>query len=45
MSGNLCPYVHCHTHKLNLVLVGVSRKVEDLHEVIGILEAIYAFQS
>jgi hypothetical protein len=45
MSGNLCPYVHCHAHRLNLVLVDVSRKVEDLHEVIGILEAIYAFQS
>lgn len=45
MSGNLCPYIHCHAHKLNLVLVDVSRKVEEVHDTIGLLEAVYAFQS
>lgn len=40
MSGNFCLYVHCHAYRLNLVLVNVSKKVQDLHKVIGILEAI-----
>jgi len=44
MSGNLCPYIHCHAHKLNLFLVDVSKKVE-VHDTIGLLEAVYAFQS
>jgi len=45
MSGKLCPFIHCHAHKLNLVLVDVSRKVEEVHDTIGLLEAVYAFQS
>ncbi|VVC26093.1 Ribonuclease H-like domain,Domain of unknown function DUF4371 [Cinara cedri] len=45
MSGNLCPYIHCHAHKWNLVLVDVSRKIEEVHDTIGLLEAVYAFQS
>jgi len=38
----MCSYVNCNL-LLNLVIVYVSRKVQDLYEVI--LEAIYAFQS
>ncbi|VVC32857.1 Hypothetical protein CINCED_3A002385 [Cinara cedri] len=45
MSGNSCPYVYCHAYKLNLVLVDVSRKVEEVHDTVGLLEAVYAFQS
>ncbi|VVC37936.1 Ribonuclease H-like domain,Domain of unknown function DUF4371 [Cinara cedri] len=45
MSGNLYTYIHCYAHILNLVLVDVSRKVEEVYDTIGLLEAVYAFQS
>lgn len=45
MSENPCPYVHCHAHRLNLVLVDVSKGVDGVGEMFGLLEAIYAFQS
>ncbi|KAL4119183.1 hypothetical protein QTP88_012028 [Uroleucon formosanum] len=45
LSKNACPYVHCYAHRLNLVLVDTAKKVEALDEIIGLLEAIYAFQS
>lgn len=45
ISGKLCPYVHCHVHWLNSILVDVPRKIQDLHEIISILKAIYGFQS
>jgi hypothetical protein len=45
-SGNACPYVHCHTHRLNLVLqVDLAKQVNYVGETFGLLEAIYAFQS
>jgi hypothetical protein len=45
MTGNPCPYLHCHAHRLNLVLVDVSKHVQSVNDTIGLLEAIYAFQS
>ncbi|KAL4082814.1 hypothetical protein QTP88_029470 [Uroleucon formosanum] len=45
MSKNPCPYVHCYAHRLNLVLVDASKHVSAIHNTIGILEAIYLFQS
>lgn len=45
LSKNVCRYVHCYAHRLNLVLVDAAKKVEVLNEIIGLLEAIYAFQS
>lgn len=45
MSKNPCPYVHCYAHRLNLVLVDASKHVSAIHNTIGILEAIYSFQS
>ncbi|XP_026816205.1 zinc finger MYM-type protein 1-like [Rhopalosiphum maidis] len=45
MSKNPCPYVHCYAHRLNLVLVDASKHVSAIHNTIGLLEAIYSFQS
>ncbi|XP_060845787.1 zinc finger MYM-type protein 1-like [Rhopalosiphum padi] len=45
MSKNPCLYVHCYAHRLNLVLVDASKHVSAIHNTIGILEAIYSFQS
>lgn len=35
----ICQEFCNNAHRLNLVLVDVSRKVQNLHEIIGILEA------
>lgn len=43
VSKNPCP--HCYAHKLNLVLVDVAKNVKKVGDIIGLLEAIYAFQS
>ncbi|XP_022174917.1 zinc finger MYM-type protein 1-like [Myzus persicae] len=45
LSKNKCPYIHCYAHLLNLVLVDVAKSVEIVDDTIGLLEAIYAFQS
>lgn len=45
LAKNSCPYIHCYAHKLILVLVDAAKKVNTLDELIGLLEAIYAFQS
>ena len=45
LSKNKCPYIHCYAHRLNLVLVDVAKSVEIVDDTIGLLEAIYAFQS
>ena len=45
MAKNPCPYMHCYVHRVNLVLADVSKNVQEVHDVIGILEPIYAFQS
>lgn len=44
-SDNPCPYVHCHAHRLNLVLVDLAKQVDFVGDTFGLLEAIYAFQS
>ncbi|KAJ8882057.1 hypothetical protein PR048_018545 [Dryococelus australis] len=44
MANNPWAYVHCHAHRLNLVLVDVSENLQFVGETIGLLEAIYAFQ-
>ena len=44
-ADNPCPYVHCHCHRLNLVLVDVCKQLDFVGNTIGLLEAIYAFQS
>lgn len=38
-------YVHCYAHRLNLVLVDVAKNVQVVDESLGLLEAIYSFQS
>ncbi len=45
LVGNPCPYIHCHAHRLNLVLSDVCKNVEYVSDMFGLLEAIYAFQS
>lgn len=45
LSKNPCPYVHCHAHRLNLVLVDLAKNVDGVAESFGLLEAIYAFQA
>lgn len=45
LSKNKCPYIHCYAHRLNLVLIYVAKSVEIVDDTIGLLEAIYAFQS
>lgn len=45
LTKNPCPYIHCHAHRLNLVLVDVAKNVRTVDETIGLLEAIYSFQS
>lgn len=44
-TGHACPYVHCNAHRLNLVLVDVSKSTNLVSTTMGLLEAIYAFQS
>jgi len=44
-SQNPCPYVHCYAHGLNLVLADVAKRVDLVADTIGLLEAIYAYQS
>jgi hypothetical protein len=45
LSKNPCPYVHCHAHRLNLVLVVLAKNVDGVAGSFGLLEAIYAFQA
>ncbi|KAL4127147.1 hypothetical protein QTP88_011345 [Uroleucon formosanum] len=45
LAQNLCPYIHCHAHRLNLVLVDVTKNIQEVDEILGLLEAIYTFQS
>lgn len=45
LAQNPCPYIHCHAHRLNLVLVDVTKNIQEVDEILGLLEAIYAFQS
>ena len=44
-SKNTCPYIHCHAHRLNLVLADVAKRVDVVADTVGLMEAIYAFQS
>ncbi|KAJ8896478.1 hypothetical protein PR048_001822 [Dryococelus australis] len=44
LTNNYCTYVHGHAHRLNLILVDISKSVYFVGEIIGLLEAIYAFQ-
>jgi len=44
-SSYPCPYVHCYAHRLNLVLVDVSKRVNTVGATFGLFEAIYSFQS
>lgn len=44
-AKNPCVYVHCYAHRVNLVLVDVSKTVDIVGDTFGLLEAIYAFQS
>lgn len=40
-----CLYVHCHAHRLNLVLVNSCNNIPIFMEAIGLMEAVYAFFS
>ncbi|KAL4104546.1 hypothetical protein QTP88_019841 [Uroleucon formosanum] len=44
LAKSPCPYIHCHAHRLNLVLVNVTQNVQEVGEIIGLLEAVFAFQ-
>ena len=41
--GTPCIYVHCHAHRLNLVLVDCCKNVAVLGNVIGLMEAVHCF--
>lgn len=43
--GGECPYVHCYAHRLNLVLVDCCSKIKPVRELLGLLQAMYNFQS
>ncbi|XP_021958909.1 zinc finger MYM-type protein 1 [Folsomia candida] len=43
--GGPTPYVHCYAHRLNFVLVDCCADLKDIKEVIGLIQAIYNFQS
>ena len=45
ITGSPCPYVHCHAHRLNLVLVDTCRSVTHAAQMIGLFEAVYRFVS
>lgn len=45
MSKNSCPYLHYYTHRINPVLVNISKHISVIHNTIGILKAIYSYQS
>ena len=38
-----CLYVHCHAHRLNLVLVDTCKDITRVSDTIGLMEAIYSF--
>jgi hypothetical protein len=44
-NRNPCPYIYCHAHRLNLVRADVAKRVDLVADTIGLLEAIYSFQS
>ena len=44
-ANNPCTYAHCHAHRVNLVLADVAKRTEIVTETVGLLEAIYSFQS
>ena len=35
-AGNPCPYVHCHAHRLNLVLVDVAKQIDWVSDAFGL---------
>jgi len=45
LAKNPYPYIHCHTHRLNLVLVNFTQNVQEVGETIDLLEAFFAFKS
>ena len=45
LVGGDCPYVHCHSHRLNLVLVDCSSEISEIHELLGLLQSKHTFQS
>ena len=45
MIGGKCPYIHCHAHVLNLVLVACCSEMLQIRETLGLCDAVYKFQS
>ncbi|XP_039282938.1 zinc finger MYM-type protein 1-like [Nilaparvata lugens] len=45
VAENPCVYVHCYAHRLNLILIDTAKNVKLVDDTLGLLEAIYAFQS
>lgn len=43
MCGTACIYIHCHAHRLNLVLVDACSEIQCLTDVIGLMQAIHCF--
>jgi Domain of unknown function (DUF4371) len=44
-SRNPCPYIHCHAHRVNLVLAYEAKRVDLVAYTVGLLDATYSFQS
>lgn len=45
LAKNPCPNIHCHIHRLNLVLVDVTKNIQEVDKILGLLEIIYAFHT
>ena len=43
MTRNACFYVHCHAHRVNLVLVDSCQSITKASDLFGLLEAIHTF--
>ena len=43
LTGSLCIYVHCHAHRVNLVLVDTCSIITAAGDLFGLLEAIHNF--
>uniref|UniRef100_A0A1X7U5U3 TTF-type domain-containing protein n=1 Tax=Amphimedon queenslandica TaxID=400682 RepID=A0A1X7U5U3_AMPQE len=45
LAGNECIYIHCHAHRLNLVLVDTTKSIKSVSDFFGIMGLVYRFFS
>ncbi len=43
LIGHACIYVHCHAHKVNLILVDTCHSISAASDMFGLLEAVHTF--